>query len=62
MNMSKPLYVAAYYRPNENDLQSITEFGRSLELTRPLKGTKWIFGDFNIPKLSWDCDDVITSQ
>ena len=58
MKAVKPLYVASYYRPNENQLQSIIEFEKSLELTRPLKGTKWIFGDFNTPKLAWDSEHL----
>jgi hypothetical protein len=37
MNKSQSLYVAAYYRANENDLVSLIELKRSLELSRLLK-------------------------
>jgi hypothetical protein len=52
----KPLYIAAYYRPKEADVQSSEEFRKSLELTANLKGNFWILGDFNYPKLSWDTE------
>ena len=52
---AKPLYKAAYYRPKENDAQSLEEFRRSLEVVSMEKGNKWILGDFNFHKLSWPC-------
>ena len=51
---TKPLYISSYYKPSESDAKSLLEFEKSLELVRSLKGTKLIFGDFNLPKLAWD--------
>ncbi len=56
----KPLYVAAFYRPHETDFDSALELEKSLDLVRSLKGTKWILGDFNYPKFSWDSEHVPT--
>ena len=47
MIMSKPLYVAAYYRPKEGDVESTAELRRSLYLVATLKGNTWVLGDFN---------------
>ena len=50
--------IAAYCRPKENDAYSADEFRRSLEMITQEKGTIWVLGDFNYPKLEWDKDYV----
>ena len=52
MVTTKPLYVAAYYRPKGGDTESIAE--RSLDMAAQLKGSLWLLGDFNYPKFSWE--------
>ena len=55
---SKPLFIAAYYRPSESDEHSALEFKMSLDLVNQEKGNIWILGDLNYPDLTWDDDDV----
>ena len=55
---TKPLFIAAYYRPKEGDSYSADEFHRSLEMVSQQKGDIWVLGDFNYPKLDWDEEDV----
>ena len=55
---TKPLFLAAYYRPKEGDADSSEEFKKSLEIVSSYKGDIWVFGDLNYPKLDWDVDDV----
>ena len=55
---AKPLYIAAYYRPDEGDAASAEEFEKSLSLVNQEKGNIWVLGDLNYPKLTWDDDDV----
>jgi hypothetical protein len=50
----KSLYIAAYYKPKEDDVHSSEEFKKSLELSKMHKGLYWILGDFNYPHCSWD--------
>ncbi|MCG8032702.1 MAG: reverse transcriptase domain-containing protein [Candidatus Thiodiazotropha taylori] len=51
---TKPLLIAAYYRPSEHDQVSAEELKKSLALVDPSKSHIWIMGDFNFPKLSWE--------
>ena len=51
---SKPLYIAAYYRPKESDAKSLEELNKSLEMVSMRKGSMWVLGDFNFPGLSWN--------
>ena len=55
---TKPLFIAAYYRPKEGDADSSEEFKKSLEMVSLQNGDIWIFGDLNYPKLDWDVDDA----
>ena len=55
---TKPIYVAAYYRPDEGDSESLLELNRSLDMAAQLKGTLWLLGDFNFPKFTWDHEHV----
>ena len=55
---TRPLFIAAYYRPKEGDSYSADEFHRSLEMVSQQKGDIWVLGDFNYPKMDWDEEDV----
>lgn len=57
---SQPLYIAAFYKPKEDDLDSLDQLRSSLELIADQKGTIMVLGDFNLPKFSWiDCEPSI---
>ena len=58
MATTKPLYVAAYYKPLDGDAKSAAELRKSLELANSLKGNTWLLGDFNYSKFSWDQEHV----
>lgn len=53
---AKSLFVAAYYRPKEGDIQSAEELRRSVDRVTKTQGNVWILGDFNYPKFSWDAE------
>ena len=55
---ARPLHIAAYYQPKENDSYSADEFTKSLEKVSKEKGDIWVLGDLNYPKMDWDKDDV----
>ena len=57
----KPLYVASYYKPKENDRVSTEELYKSLSMVYDkAKGSQiWVLGDFNFPALTWP-DNVPT--
>ena len=58
LTTSKPLYIAAYYRPHESDSHSLDEFRKSLERVNAKKGNIWVLGDLNYPKLAWNSDTL----
>ena len=51
-----PLYICAYYKPSEEDQDSMMELRRSVEIvkrqTSETKGNIWVLGDFNLPNLN----------
>ncbi|MCG8048052.1 MAG: hypothetical protein JAY75_12610 [Candidatus Thiodiazotropha taylori] len=51
---SKPLHIAAYYRPHESDSASQEQLRYSLEKVNEASGHIWLLGDFNLPKFSWE--------
>ena len=53
MTGSHPLYIGAYYKPKEDDLESLVQLRESLDLVQKKRGNIWLLGDFNLPKLSW---------
>ena len=56
---TKPLLIAAYYRPSEHDQVSAEELKKSLALVDPSKSHIWVLGDFNYPKLSWEENEPV---
>jgi hypothetical protein len=48
----KSIYIGAYYKPQENDIESINELSRSLQRI-PINSHTWLLGDFNLPKYGW---------
>ena len=57
---SRPLYIAAYYKPKEDDQNSLDMLRCSLERLIGKKGNILVLGDFNLPKFSWvDCEPSI---
>ena len=60
---SVPLHTAAYYKPNELDVDSSEQFRKYIEKVCPVKGHVWVLGDFNYPKFTWnDHSPVISSD
>ena len=45
---SKPLHIAAYYRPHESDSASLDQLQISMERVSQVKGHVWLLGDFNL--------------
>ena len=50
---TQSLYIAAFYKPKEDDLDSLEKLKDSLDMLVEKKGTIMVLGDFNLPKLSW---------
>ena len=57
-SQSKPVYLAAYYRPHENDFHSFVEFCKSVDMVSKKNGHIWILGDLNYPKFHWNDNHV----
>ena len=49
----RPLFIAAYYRPSEDDLESLQELQNSINQVRGHSDNVWVLGDFNLLKLIW---------
>ena len=49
----RPLFIAAYYRPSEDDFESLQELQNSINQVRGHSDNVWVLGDFNLPKLIW---------
>ena len=50
---SHPLCIGAYYKPKEDDFESLTQLREPLVLVRKRRGNIWLLGDFNLLKLLW---------
>ena len=50
---SHPLYIGAYYKPKEEDQDSLIELHKSLEKVGRKNGNIWLLGNFNLPGLTW---------
>ena len=55
---SKPVYLAAYYRPHENDFHSFEEFCKSVDMVSKTNGHIWILSDLSYPKFHWNDNHV----
>ena len=54
VNGSHPLLIGAYYKPNEDDQESLLELRKSLEMVKSrAKGNAWALGGFYLPKLDY---------
>ena len=57
---SQPLYLAAFYKPREDDQDSLDMLRKSLDKLVGKKGNIMVVGDFNLPKFTWvDCEPSI---
>ena len=57
---SRPLFICAYYRPEEDDLESLQELQESVSKVMEHSDCIWVLCDFNLPKLQWpDCEPLI---
>ena len=48
--VAQPLYLAAYYKPSEDDQDSLDMLRNSLEKLTGKKGNIMVVGDINLPK------------
>ena len=46
---TRPLHIATYNRPKENDAYSADKFRPSLEMVSKENGDIWVLGDLNYP-------------
>ena len=49
----KNVYVCSYYKPHENDENSLVGLNSSLHKI-PQSSIIWALGDFNLPHIDWD--------
>lgn len=55
---SKPLYVGAYYKPEETDEHSVFELKSYLSMLTNSENIIWLFGDFNMPKFDRENNNI----
>ena len=51
----KTLFVGAFYRPPETDIEYLTQLDLSLQQIDHSKNI-WLVGDFNLPDINWGSD------
>ena len=55
----KTLYIAAYYRPNATDGDSLDQSAKSLEKVPPAPNAHiWLAGDMNLSGIAWPTTDI----
>ena len=45
---TQPLYIATFYKPKEDDLDSLKKLNDSLDMLVEKEGTIMVLGDFNL--------------
>ena len=56
----QPLYLAAFYKPHEDDQDSLDKLRDSLDKLAGKKGNIMVVSDFSLPKFTWvDCEPSI---
>ena len=50
---NKPLFVDAYYKPDEINEQTLLELNKSLSFVPNRGNITWLLGNFNMPKMDW---------
>ena len=57
---TQPLYLAAFYKPKEDDQDSLDGLRNFLDRLIGKKGNIIVVGDFNLPKFTWvDCEPSV---
>ena len=51
---NKSTYIGAFYRPHENDVNSLENLNSSLNRLKNTNSNIYIAGDFNLPGIDWD--------
>ena len=51
----RDIYISSFYKPNENDEESLNELWASIKQI-PQNSTIWILGDFNMPSIDWSSE------
>ena len=57
----KPLYIAAYYRPDATDAESLEQLAVSMDKLPQGNSHIWLAGDMNLPGIDWPSTDLKTS-
>ena len=57
----RSLHLAAYYRPNANDAESLTILNDSLEKLPNKNSHIWLAGDMNLPGINWPSGSIKSS-
>ena len=53
----KSVLVGSFYKPKENDLESLRGLRDSLSKI-PRSSLIWLLGDFNLPQIDWDTEQI----
>lgn len=53
----KNIYVSSFYKPKENDSDSLDGLRASLSKI-PTSSLIWVLGDFNLPHIDWDTEQI----
>ena len=56
----KDIYLGSFYKPTENDENSLLELWTSLSKI-PENSIIWLLGDFNVPCIDWRTESLKSS-